>query len=31
LTVTATNLNLSATDNATGASPQRVYRVLVTP
>jgi len=29
--VTATNLNLSATDNAAGASPQRIYRVLVTP
>jgi sugar lactone lactonase YvrE len=28
---TATNLNLSATDNAAGASPQRIYRVLVTP
>jgi hypothetical protein len=27
----ATNLNLSATDNAAGASPQRIYRVLVTP
>ncbi len=30
-TVMATNLTLNASDNATGASPQRVYRVLVTP
>jgi sugar lactone lactonase YvrE len=29
--VTATNLSLSATDDAPGARPQRVYRVLVTP
>ena len=29
--VTATNLSLSATDNATGGSQQRVYRVTVTP
>jgi sugar lactone lactonase YvrE len=29
--VTATNLSLSATDDAAGASPQRVYRVLVAP
>ena len=29
--VTATTLSLSATDNAAGASPQRVYRVLVAP
>jgi sugar lactone lactonase YvrE len=30
-TMTATNLNLSATDNATGGSKQRVYRVTVAP
>lgn len=29
--VTATNLSLSATDNAAGASPQRVYQVLLAP
>jgi sugar lactone lactonase YvrE len=30
-TVTATNLSLSVTDNATGASKQHVYRVTVAP
>jgi len=29
--VTATNLNLSATDNAAVVSPQRIYRVLLAP
>jgi hypothetical protein len=29
--VTATNLSLSATDNAAGGSKQRVFRVLASP